>query len=253
MICSQPIQPFMIATTLRDTRRASQTEDDATCKLLRDCAWNMDQRHDDALRAVLRIKQSLAAISDSLAQIREHLMFLYEDAQSGMLDGDAASSIVQVEYQTVREQVDALMGMHADWSALTSCLSAALTVLGECKSALAGDLNGESGSPSAPTLRALRVMHTSLKALAPQDKQPCALAAQWVTVGKALEVILDQHLPDIVRIMSLVVGDGSALSSRFQAAKALTMRNSAAGSSVLFRVEEACKDARVKTASWLNV
>jgi len=156
-----------------------------------------DEALEDALRAMLRIKNELLEIVEKVDETQSHLSFLLQNAQLGVFDSDSATSIVQVEVSTTHEQLDRLLRTAAllpEVDKTVQLLNRAIREL-EAVALAYGDL----GDWSRSTL----INFADVLILDPKSKRT-ALSLQWKAVTDLFSDLLTARL-NVVQAMAMVM------------------------------------------------
>jgi len=186
MICAQPIASVNYPPQSRMSKNKGSH-----------FAKHADDALEDALRSMLRVKNELTDIQSKMEEIQEHLGFLLQDAQAGVFDADAATSIVQVEVITTKEQLEKLLKttqLLPDVSRSVTTLNRAMRDLDTVANSFA-DLSDWSKS----TLIAF------VDVISPISKEKrTALALQWKSVTELFSDLLTSKA-NIVQAMAMIM------------------------------------------------
>jgi len=218
-------------------------------------ARRVDESLEDALRSALRVKVAVLAADEALQTTRLHLAGLYQDAQAGVLDPDAASSIVAVEMLTVHEQVGALQRL--PWDEVERTLGALEASVRAVERGLdAGSMAAatSAGALSAERAKELRALVASLRAAGPSgaDKTDSPLSQQVGIASSALHGVT-KALGETLQVFVMVNPiEGVALAAGFDEVR----RRDRAARELVSRVhrnDRLTRAVRSKALSWLRV
>lgn len=152
-----------------------------------------DAALEEAVRAVLRVKDDLDKIEEELNQVQAHLGLLLQSAHAGDFDSDSATSIVQVEMLTTHEQIEQLFKVSAALTDVERAVDRALHLL---KQLMGFFLAEPSVAKSLWSSVAVQELIESL------ESKP--LASRWNATAETFRMLLQERL-DIVRAMASIM------------------------------------------------
>jgi hypothetical protein len=131
-------------------------------------------------------------------ETQEHLAFLLQNAQAGVFDSDSATSIVQVEVATTRDQLEKFLATTALLPEVDKCVQVLNRALRSLDS-IASKSYPELSSWSRSTLISFADV------LLPSEKEKrTALSLQWKTVTDLFSDLLSTRM-NVVHAMAMVM------------------------------------------------
>lgn len=213
IVCALPIASKSMVENLKSKPKRKRGHARAPLSL-KDSSVVLTESYEDCLRGIVRMRNDTTAVYDSLMETKLHVFNLFQDAQEGHLDAEAALDVFQVEHITIKEELEKLFRTFSEKRFKKINLS--LDDIFICMDSLSYVLR--EGSKANEPIKNDNVWLKNIETCIPKEAgSHSQLKSQLALLNQSIDSIFVTNLPEILNIFLLTLPQQSAeLSSTFE-------------------------------------